>query len=239
MLNETEIKEAVDAVMKAHPLLNYEGYGLGNGWQINHQNQTSNEVLAASRKTLRENAGRDFSEICEWLNGRTKSKTINTRHSSYGLKHIVEKRLPSGYCSNGQFILVALHCGFRMSGSYNVCFNIAEKSITPNAACRELGKNQYHYVELENFEKLLPEEQAKLEAIRKENIAQIRRNVDHVKMFTSCKKDGPSYIYSKYGQISIKKLLEDSIKLFEDFTAKEKSILHISEEEWENIKERH
>jgi hypothetical protein len=58
------------------------------------------------------------------------NKTINRRHSSYGLKHLAEPEI--GYVTNGAFIAAAVHCGFSFEtypDSPNVCFGISEKSI--------------------------------------------------------------------------------------------------------------
>jgi hypothetical protein len=61
-----------------------------------------------------------------------KRKTINSSHSSYGLKHILEdyvmkKYNKYGYCSNGVFIIAMFICGFKIKpikNSYNVCFDV-------------------------------------------------------------------------------------------------------------------
>ncbi len=56
-------------------------------------------------------------------------KSYNTRHSSYGLKHIAEKQI--GYITNGTFITAAIMAGHKaMPTSYkspNVWFNMSEK----------------------------------------------------------------------------------------------------------------
>jgi hypothetical protein len=77
----------------------------------------------------------DFIKVCKWLTGIGKRKTINKKHSSYGLKHIAEKDI--GYITNGTFIAGAIHCGFKYhicENSPNPCFNMSEKSL------RDLGK---------------------------------------------------------------------------------------------------
>ena len=51
-----------------------------------------------------------FDKTCAWLSQIEKIKSINTRRSSYGLKHIAEKDI--GYIANGVFIAAAIHCGF-------------------------------------------------------------------------------------------------------------------------------
>jgi len=65
----------------------------------------------------------------EWLQTNAKPrKTINKRHSSYGLKHTAEKTAPGNYITNGAFILAALRLGYRVQAdmvSPNVFFNIS------------------------------------------------------------------------------------------------------------------
>lgn len=71
-------------------------------------------------------------EILELINwGLTQIDTINTRHTSYGLKHIFEKYLEDGYISNGEFKGAMLHSGYRVHDleQLNWCFNISEKSL--------------------------------------------------------------------------------------------------------------
>lgn len=66
----------------------------------------------------------------EWLlahDALDRRKTINTRFTSYGLKHKVE-RAKNQYISNGAFICAALYLGYKMKRasptSPNACFNI-------------------------------------------------------------------------------------------------------------------
>ena len=66
--------------------------------------------------------------ICDWLSGKAKIKTINKRHTSYGLKHMAEKEI--GYITNGAFICAAVFCGFDFNASgANARFNTSEKSL--------------------------------------------------------------------------------------------------------------
>ena len=66
----------------------------------------------------------------------TKIKSFNKKHSSYGLKHILEKRIPNlnrkKYITNGSLIAAMIICGFkykRKALTPNCFFNISEKSI--------------------------------------------------------------------------------------------------------------
>lgn len=75
-------------------------------------------------------------EFCYSIN---KIKTFNTRHSSYGLKHLFERRYRKGltgtfegsYVTNGQFKGAMLEAGFEVKdkSQLNWHFNVSEKSI--------------------------------------------------------------------------------------------------------------
>jgi len=56
-------------------------------------------------------------------------KTFNTRHTSYGLKHIFERN-GGFYVSNGAFKGAMLKCGFKVKdkSALNWVFNISERS---------------------------------------------------------------------------------------------------------------
>lgn len=65
-------------------------------------------------------------------------QNINKRHSSYGLKHLAERRAKRlsnneiNYISNGALILAMVDAGFRFvrdGDSPNVCFNVSERAI--------------------------------------------------------------------------------------------------------------
>lgn len=65
-------------------------------------------------------------------------KSINTKHTSYGLKHIAERRAKIlsdnevNYITNGALILAMVDAGFefrRKPGSPNVMFNVSERAI--------------------------------------------------------------------------------------------------------------
>lgn len=90
----------------------------------------------------------DAYEVClEFLKGLVPIKSLNRRHTSYGLKHIVEN--PAGrmgvpsdsdcyslYVYEGTFILAALSSGFQMKqfrGGLTAIFNISEKSLKQRA----------------------------------------------------------------------------------------------------------
>lgn len=78
-------------------------------------------------------------------NNIRKIKTINTRNSSYGLKHIIENVLGKEvdhYVSNGELILSALLAGFKMDNSrINPYFNMSKKDINRLSDLGRLKRN--------------------------------------------------------------------------------------------------
>lgn len=70
-------------------------------------------------------------KLVEWINTNFDSiKSINERHTSYGLKHIFENN-GGFYISNGAFKGAMLQCGFEAKdeSALNWKFNVSEKSI--------------------------------------------------------------------------------------------------------------
>lgn len=71
-------------------------------------------------------------EICiEWLRLQQTTKTINTRHASYGYKHIIEK-WANMYISNDAFIEAVKRIGYlyKMTPSgYNMWVALSEKTV--------------------------------------------------------------------------------------------------------------
>jgi hypothetical protein len=68
--------------------------------------------------------------LIEWINANFEPiKTFNTRHTSYGLKHVFESD-GGFYISNGAFKGAMLKCGFKVKdkSALNWVFNISERS---------------------------------------------------------------------------------------------------------------
>lgn len=67
--------------------------------------------------------------IAVWCDQLVKIKTINQRHSSYGLKHIFSAS--AFYVTNGEFKGAMLAAGFTPDDTtrINWCFNVSERSI--------------------------------------------------------------------------------------------------------------
>lgn len=73
-----------------------------------------------------------------WLAHHGRRTTINSRYSSYGLKHHAEKTIPAlrpgavPYISNGAFIAAALYLNYRVSqirGTPNARINISFRNV--------------------------------------------------------------------------------------------------------------
>lgn len=70
-------------------------------------------------------------ELVDWINSNFDSiKSINERHTSYGLKHLFENN-GGFYISNGAFKGAMLESGFEAKdeSALNWKFNVSEKSI--------------------------------------------------------------------------------------------------------------
>lgn len=116
-------KDDLASIMEMYPTLNDFGFGV----PLNTRNIYRESYLRESRRSL-QNSDQEFIKVCEWLSQIKITKAINTKHTSYGLKHIAEKEV--GYITNGLFIAAAIHSGFRIEISGpNARFNMSEKSI--------------------------------------------------------------------------------------------------------------
>jgi len=72
---------------------------------------------------------RQFELCLEFLSQCGKSRKINRRRSSYGLKRYVEEHFGQ-YVSNGAFIAAALYLNFAIEpDGPNACLNISERSL--------------------------------------------------------------------------------------------------------------
>ncbi len=119
-------KNDIAAVIKKVPQLNSFGIGLYQNGRGLSAGQRAANLKGGQDELL--GMTRECTAICEWLSGKAKIKTINKRHSSYGLKHKAEKEI--GYITNGAFICAAVFCGFDFKASGpNAHFNVSEKSL--------------------------------------------------------------------------------------------------------------
>jgi len=117
-----KLKDACDQL----PCLTNFGMGIQSGIRFKDRNK----VFKQERRILLNSVER-FESACLWLQGVEKMQAINTRYTSYFIKHIAERRI-GGHLSNGVFIAAAIHCGFsyQIARHYpNVLFNMDKDSL--------------------------------------------------------------------------------------------------------------
>jgi hypothetical protein len=110
----------IQQILDQHPQLHFDGYGRRTG-----------ETLERFRvELLIPESVEIINLVVDWLKANiTPTHTINVRHSSYGLKHLAE-RVIGEYVGNGQLIVAALLCGYKMrTTGYNPCFAMGNRSI--------------------------------------------------------------------------------------------------------------
>jgi len=123
--------DKLKALMDEHPTLNHFGIGHGSaGWDSDKSPEWRDRILQAEREMLRESIV-DVIWTVGWLRSNVEPiKTINRRHSSYGLKHLAEKFSPDGYLSNGVIIAAAMIVGYPFKvDPPNAMFGMSERSI--------------------------------------------------------------------------------------------------------------
>lgn len=115
-------------VLTEHPRLNAFGYGQYRGFIT----QLEAADYERRQRLKLEQSARRVIEIAEWVAANLRSqRKVNTHHTSYGLKHVVE-RATGQYVANGEFIAAALMVGLKhkiSENSPNVQFAITEDSI--------------------------------------------------------------------------------------------------------------
>jgi hypothetical protein len=101
-------------------------FGIGVFWTHRHrvgEFEKERQALVSAKARVQ--------EIAQWVfRNLEPQKGINTKHTSYGYKHIAEREI--GYVANGEFIAAAVMVGFRykLTPDFpNVKFNFTERSI--------------------------------------------------------------------------------------------------------------
>jgi len=130
-----ETREALLDLMAKEPQLTSFGFGIYNGLPLDLK--IRDNEYAKCREELRTDTER-ISVLMHWLREHIRPrKTINRQHSSYGLKHYVERYFQAKgapiYVPNGSFIAAALLVGYscrRYPGSPNPDFGMSERSWT-------------------------------------------------------------------------------------------------------------
>lgn len=106
------LREDIVRVLKEHPDLCYEGFGLGPFGGKGRSPKERRVLLREQREQLLQPVGlEEIGAAIRFLDVAGRRKTVNTRHSSYGWKHVAE-RWAHRYISNGAFIAAALARGY-------------------------------------------------------------------------------------------------------------------------------
>ena len=115
-------KEQIKDFVKEYPDLYYGGF------LDTTQKYSPEELVELKEKLIDQCDTVNF--IIENLQTVAHTKKINNKRTSYGLKHVFEKTSPTGYISNGTFILAALLNGFNIEKvGINARFNMSDPSL--------------------------------------------------------------------------------------------------------------
>lgn len=113
--------EMIQDILTKNPELTSMGNAQPDRSRIN---STETAILRAALSSEPSRAA--IENLTTWIEANMAPQIqINLGHSSYGLKHIAEAA-GAGYSANGEFIIAALLCGYRMSPHY----------ITHHSTCR-------------------------------------------------------------------------------------------------------
>ncbi|MDR0451231.1 MAG: hypothetical protein LBH26_08200 [Treponema sp.] len=141
-MTKNEALRTLKQVISSEPWLSSEGFHSFEFFEKDTEKGKDNfgkemterefhDNLADLRKKGWEVYWEEFANACALLESVGKVKAINKRYSSYGLKHLFEKKI--GYLPNGVFIAAMIHSGFRYkiyNKSPNPCFNISNAALT-------------------------------------------------------------------------------------------------------------
>jgi hypothetical protein len=122
MKTKTKIRRSIKII----PSLTDFGLGIPQGVKIRQRKKKMKD----EKRRLLDNEER-FESACKWLKELDKTQAINTRYTSYYIKHIAERRI-GGHLSNGALIAAAIYLGFDYkvaSGHANVFFNMDHDQI--------------------------------------------------------------------------------------------------------------
>jgi hypothetical protein len=115
-------------VMEQYPTLTSFGFGIFEGQGSNTGTEYEQKLQAARLRLLQ--SVEQCSRAYVWLKPVAKIHSINRRHSSYGLKHWLERCYSPYYCSNGALIAAALLLEFKAAREGpNAYFNMSERSL--------------------------------------------------------------------------------------------------------------
>lgn len=120
-------KADIQEVLDDHPTLNIFGFGCYGGDRT-PRNKCQEQITTGRSQLL--NDLDTFDWLCEWFRQIGEINSINTRWSSYTLKHTAERNMRR-YVANGTLIAAAIYVGlnFRLvhNDSPNCYFNISTR----------------------------------------------------------------------------------------------------------------
>lgn len=154
-LYETRADEArrlIDTALENKPSLTPAGIGLERS-TVERHGGNHQAALATERDHLRTHPKfvSQVQRATDWIKRQSPIKSFNTRHSSYGYKHMVESwwrqknemfRGPDSYVANGAFIAAAVGLGWEMEHdvhSLNAHFKFSQKSLREVATTKPAG----------------------------------------------------------------------------------------------------
>lgn len=113
-------KGEVEKVLADHPDLHIAGNGRPHRLPTG---KSYEQMLTDNRSGLTDERSLErITAALRWLDSNVQpSRRFDRRNTSYGLKHIAEKKI--GYLTNGHFIVAALLAGYKMSDHYNPHFD--------------------------------------------------------------------------------------------------------------------
>jgi hypothetical protein len=105
--------------------------GIGLLWEQGQQPKVEQQAIYEKHRAQLRKSVVEIDATVSWLRENVRpTKTINTRHTSYGWKAVAEKDI--GYITNGMFIAAGIIAGYPYeikSGSPNVPFGMSEVSL--------------------------------------------------------------------------------------------------------------
>ena len=127
------IKAKIQDIIEAYPNMNIEGISLPILYTKRESPAQRKERLQMLRESLLTDVGCvEVATVIKWLrtsNKARRTKLMNTKYSSFGLKTYVEQDMGVGI-SNGSFIVGAMICGCRaeqVKASENAHLNLRVK----------------------------------------------------------------------------------------------------------------
>lgn len=136
--SESEARRLIEVALEAEPRLTAFGIGVFDEAKMRREQGSAavEEKFNAERAELRTLVAH-VQRCADWIKRQTAIKSFNTRHTSYGYKHMVEHwwRARSGgqdnaYVTNGAFIAAAVGLGWEAKhDGPNAAFKFSEESV--------------------------------------------------------------------------------------------------------------